>query len=65
MHTDSGRPQASRIKSELRLGGCYFRSEVLPGEHIGLEEVADGIWSLFFYDVLLGRFHERDWQVLG
>ena len=46
-------------------GRPLFRSEVLAGEHIGLEEVADGIWSLFFYDVLLGRFHERDWQVLG
>jgi hypothetical protein len=42
-----------------------FISEVLAGEHIGLEEVDEGIWSVFFYDVLLGRFHEREWQLHG
>ena len=40
-----------------------FLSEVLAGEHIGLEEIADGLWSLFFYDVLIGRFNEPDWRI--
>lgn len=42
-----------------------FLSEVLAGEQVGLEEVDDGVWSVFFYGLLLGRFHERDWQVRG
>lgn len=42
-----------------------FLSEVLIREHVGLEEVDEGLWSVFFYDVLLGRFHERDFQLRG
>ncbi len=34
-------------------------SHVLAGEYVGFEEVADGIWALYFGPVLLGRFHER------
>lgn len=41
-------------------GREIFLSEVLVNEAIALEEVADGVWSVFFYHVLLGRFHERD-----
>jgi transposase InsO family protein len=37
-----------------------FISEVLPKKAVGLEEVADGIWSVFFYHVLLARYDERD-----
>ena len=37
-----------------------FISEVLEGERVALEETADGIWSLTFYDVLLGRLDQRD-----
>lgn len=40
-----------------------FLTEVLAGERIGLEEIADGLWSLYFYDVLVGRFNERDWRI--
>ena len=42
-----------------------FISEALIGECIGLEETGDGIWSLYFYDVLLGRLDERDYKVRG
>lgn len=42
-----------------------FISEVLAGEHVALEEVEDGIWSVYFYHVLLGRFRVRDWQLRG
>ena len=42
-----------------------FISEVLVGEYLGLEEVDDDLWSVFFYDVLLGRFHVRDWRLRG
>ncbi len=41
-------------------GREIFVSEVLVNEAIALEEVADGVWSIFFYHVLLARFSERD-----
>lgn len=42
-----------------------FASEALIGEHIGLEETGDGVWSLYFYNVLLGRLDERDYKLRG
>lgn len=44
-------------------GREIFLSEVLEHQSIALEEVADGVWSIFFYHVLLGRFSERDGRV--
>ena len=35
----------------------------LAHEYVGLEEVADGIWSLHYYGVLLARFDERDFKL--
>jgi transposase InsO family protein len=50
--------------------GCFrfhtrqiFISDALIKEHIGLEESADGIWSVWFYDVLLARLDERDYKL--
>jgi hypothetical protein len=28
-----------------------------------LEETADGIWSIYFYDALLARLDERDFKL--
>jgi transposase InsO family protein len=64
----SGHLEVRRVGSN----GCIkwkcrrlFVSETLAGEDVALEPVEDEIWSLLFYDVLLGRFHERDWQLKG
>ncbi len=38
-------------------------SSVLIGEYVGLEEVADGVWGLYFYHYLLGHLHERTGQL--
>ena len=38
-------------------------SRVLIGEWIGLEEVDDGIWSIYLGPVLLAKFDEREGQV--
>ena len=35
-------------------------SAALKQHWIGLEEIDDGIWAVYFYDVLLARFDERD-----
>ena len=40
-------------------GTPIFLTEVLGGEHVALEEVADGLWTLSFASVRLGRFDER------
>lgn len=41
-------------------GHEIFVSEVLVNEPLALEEVADGVWSVFFYHVMLARFSERE-----
>lgn len=40
-----------------------FIANALKQHHIGLEEVADGIWSIFFGIVLLGRIDEREMRI--
>lgn len=37
-----------------------FVTEALRHETLGLEHIADDLWSVFFGDVLLGRFNEAD-----
>lgn len=39
---------------------AIFVSHTLEGESVGLEEVEDGIFSVWYRDFLLGRFNERD-----
>lgn len=34
-------------------------SHVLAGEHIALEEIDDGLWTVYFSHLELGRLHER------
>lgn len=49
-----------RPTGTIRFRGCEpFVSEVLCGEQLGLLEVADGVWSVFFYNTLLARFTEK------
>ena len=50
--------------------GCFrfwhrqiFISDALIKEQIGLEESDDGIWSVYFYDVLLARLDERSYKL--
>jgi putative transposase len=38
-------------------------SDMLLQEDIALEEIADGLWSIYFYDVLLARLNERDFKL--
>jgi putative transposase len=41
-----------------------FISQALKQEYIGLEEIDDGIWSIYYYEVLLGRLDERLWSLV-
>src|SRR5438093_1537809 len=40
-----------------------FIANALKQHHIGLEEVNDGIWSIYFNRVLLARLNERDYII--
>jgi len=40
-----------------------FTSKTLRGEWIGLEEIDDGVWSLYYGPVLLARFDEREMKL--
>ena len=40
-------------------------STVLAGEYLGLEEVDDGIWTVYFGPVLIGRFDEWELRIYG
>ena len=42
-----------------------FLSHTLNGETVGLEEIDDGVWSLFYGSTLLARFDERDRKFYG
>ncbi len=38
-------------------------SSALMGEHVGLEEVDDGLWDVYFGVMKLGRLHERHMRI--
>lgn len=42
-----------------------FLSHTLSGEIVGLEEIDDGAWSLYYGPVLLARFDERERRFYG
>lgn len=42
-----------------------FVSEVLTREYVGLEEIDDGIWSLYFGPVLLARLDESNRELIS
>lgn len=50
-----------RGKGDIRFQGHrLFLSDVLKREPVGLEEVDDGLWSVYFGALLLGRYDERE-----
>lgn len=55
-----------RRQGEMKWKGTYiFVTKVLQGEQIGLEEIDDGIWSVWFGPAAIGRLDERDARVWG
>jgi hypothetical protein len=45
--------------------GCSSLANALKQHHVGLEETADDVWSLYLGHVLLGRIDERTMKVHG
>ena len=52
--------RVSRNGGIRRKNGWLNVSHPLIDEYVGLDEVDDGIWNLYFGSLLLGRFDERD-----
>lgn len=49
-----------RPTGEIRWkGGFVFLSQTLAGERVGMTELADGVWALYFHHIELGRYDER------
>jgi transposase InsO family protein len=40
-----------------------FVSETLAHENVALEEVEDGVWAIWFYDLQIGRLDERTFRL--
>jgi putative transposase len=45
--------------------GQHFLSQALNDEYIGLEQIADGLWNILYYDTLLGRFDDHTHTITG
>ena len=45
--------------------GQYFLSNAHKGEDIGLEEVGDDIWSIVYYNTILGRIDLQTGKITG
>ncbi|MDH5198899.1 MAG: integrase, partial [Gemmatimonadota bacterium] len=45
--------------------GQHFLSQALNAEYIGLEQIADGLWNILYYDTLLGRFDHHRHTITG
>lgn len=46
-------------------GEKLFLSSTLAGEHLGLEQIDDHVWSIYYGSVLLARFDERERKIYG
>jgi hypothetical protein len=40
-------------------------SQALNDEHIGLEQIADGLWNILYYETLLGGIDEHTHTITG
>ena len=45
-------------------GLMIYVTNVLIGQRVGLEEIEDGIWSIYYYSTLLARYDERKQKVI-
>ena len=46
-------------------GGVADVGHSLIEENVGMEEVDTGVWSVFYYRQLIGRFDERNLELFG
>ncbi len=64
----AGHLEVRRVSAsgDFRLhSGQYFLSSALKGEDIGLEEVDDAVWSIIYYNTILGRIDLGTGKITG
>jgi hypothetical protein len=57
----TGEPQRRRAVEER----LVERGARLIEENVGMEEVDDGVWSVFFGALIIGRFDEKEMRLVG
>jgi transposase InsO family protein len=62
-----GHFEVRRVRScgTFRLSGQYFLSNALKGENIGLEDVGGDVWSIVYYNTVLGRIDLKTGKITG
>jgi transposase InsO family protein len=64
-------PAHYEVRRVSRNGGIRWKGEWLNvghsliEENVGMEEVDTGVWSVFYYRQLIGRFDERNLELFG
>lgn len=64
-------PDHFQVRRVSRNGGVRWKSDwlnvghALIEENVGIEEVDDGIWSVYFGTLMIGRFDEREMRLVG
>ncbi len=62
-----GHFEVRRVSScgTFRLSAQYFLSNALKGENIGLEDVDGDVWSIVYYNTVLGRIDLKTGKITG
>jgi putative transposase len=64
-------PEHFEVRRVSRNGGVRWKSDwlnvghALIEENVGLEEVDDGVWSVYFGALMIGRFDEKEMRLVG
>jgi hypothetical protein len=60
------------VANEITTGGTFrvcsrlsYLANAMVDQPIGLEEVDDGVWAIYFNTILLATFDERDYIITG
>jgi putative transposase len=62
-------PSHYEVRRVSRNGGIRWQahwvnvSHILADQYIGFEEIDNGVWTVYFGTLDLGRFHERTWSI--
>jgi len=52
-----------RLRGRAQHSSWVNVSTVRIGEYVGLEEIDDGIWNVYFGPLRLGRLHDRHMKI--
>lgn len=64
-------PAHFEVRYVSRNGAARWKSNWLPvghaliEEHLGFEQIADGVWDVYYASLRIGRFDERDLRLVG